>query len=47
MTEEIVNDWIPTISDDFSNYDLIILSDYNKGVLNNDYLQELILRIFL
>ncbi len=36
-SEEIVNDWIPNISYDFSNYDLIILSDYNKGVLNNDW----------
>tara|TARA_B100000963_G_scaffold145781_1_gene126995 strand:- start:27116 stop:28033 length:918 start_codon:yes stop_codon:yes gene_type:complete len=36
-SEEIVNDWIPNITYDFSNYDLIILSDYNKGVLNNDW----------
>ena len=36
-SEEIVSDWIPNISYDFSDYDLIILSDYNKGVLNNDW----------
>ncbi len=40
-SEEIVNDWIPNISYDFSNYDLIILSDYNKGVLNNDWFTKI------
>jgi len=40
-SEEIANDWIPNISYDFSNYDLIILSDYNKGVLNNDWFTKI------
>lgn len=40
-SEEIVNDWIPNITYDFSNYDLIILSDYNKGVLNNDWFTKI------
>lgn len=40
-SEEIVNDWMPNITYDFSNYDLIILSDYNKGVLNNDWFTKI------
>ena len=40
-SEEIVSDWIPNITYDFSNYDLIILSDYNKGVLNNDWFTKI------
>ena len=40
-SEEIVSDWIPNISYDFSDYDLIILSDYNKGVLNNDWFTKI------
>lgn len=43
-SEEIVNDWIPNITFDFSNYDLIILSDYNKGVLNNDWFTKINLK---
>ena len=40
-SEEIVNDWVPNITYNFSNYDLIILSDYNKGVLNNDWFTKI------
>ena len=36
-SEEIVYDWTPNINYDFFNYDVIVLSDYNKGVLNNDW----------
>ena len=36
--ERVIDDWHPSISDiDYNKYDLIILSDYNKGVLNNEW----------
>ena len=41
--EEILDNWKPkSISElEIKNFDIIILSDYNKGVLNNDWFKNL------
>ena len=41
--EEILKEWKPkSISQlNFNSFDVIILSDYNKGVLNNDWFKEI------
>lgn len=43
-SEEIIKNWFPPFfSEEFKvdNYDLVILSDYNKGVLNNSWFSEI------
>ena len=40
--EKEIKDWSPTINEiEYDKYDLIILSDYNKGVLNNGWFSEI------
>ena len=41
--EEIVNNWKPEKlhNINYNDFDIIILSDYNKGVLNNDWFKEI------
>ncbi len=42
-TEKIVDNWKPKFLSElkFQNYDAIILSDYNKGVLNNNWFSDI------
>ncbi len=40
--EKVLEDWCPDISNiKFDDYDVIILSDYNKGVLNNTWFSNI------
>ena len=40
--EKVLEDWSPDISNiKFDEYDVIILSDYNKGVLNNTWFSKI------
>ena len=40
--EKEVKDWTPSIADmEYDKYDLILLSDYNKGVLNNRWFSNI------
>ena len=40
--EKEIEDWSPSITDiEYDKYDLIILSDYNKGVLNNGWFSNI------
>tara|TARA_B100000989_G_C19528488_1_gene468278 strand:- start:2916 stop:3824 length:909 start_codon:yes stop_codon:yes gene_type:complete len=40
--ENVLEDWCPDISNiNFDEYDVVILSDYNKGVLNNSWFSEI------
>lgn len=40
--EDILKDWCPDISNiNFDEYDIVILSDYNKGVLNNTWFSKI------
>jgi rfaE bifunctional protein kinase chain/domain len=40
-TEEIIHNFIPENKIDYTNFDTIILSDYNKGVLNKEWFNEI------
>ena len=35
--EEFLSDWVPTKKINFENYDMIVLSDYNKGIFYQDW----------
>jgi rfaE bifunctional protein kinase chain/domain len=40
--ENVLEDWCPDISNiNFDEYDVVILSDYNKGVLNNTWFSKI------
>ncbi len=40
--EKVLEDWSPDISNiNFNEYDVVILSDYNKGVLNNTWFSKI------
>ena len=40
--ENVLEDWSPDISNiNFDEYDVVILSDYNKGVLNNTWFSKI------
>lgn len=42
MTENIINDFKKVIKDIIHNYDIIIISDYNTGIINKEIVEYLI-----